>query len=121
MKSFDVVIVGGGGSTTSVPPIPGLREAGCLTHVGALVCQTRPESLVIVGAGPLGLEFGQMYARFGTRVTILERASVVFPTTEARLADVSHDVGGHHARCAGVYSRYHAIELLHITGIARAG
>lgn len=74
------------GSTASVPPIPGLPEAGYLTHVDAVALPRRPESLIVMGAGPLGLEFAQMYARFGTRVTILQRAPVVFPRTEARLA-----------------------------------
>jgi mercuric reductase len=74
------------GSTAAAPPVPGLREAGYLTHVEAVARQARPESLIVIGAGPLGLEFGQMYARFGTLVTILEHAPVVFPSTEARLA-----------------------------------
>jgi mercuric reductase len=75
------------GSTATVPPIPGLREAGYLTHIDALALQRRPESLIVIGAGPLGLEFGQLYARFGTQVTILQRAPVVFPRTERRLAE----------------------------------
>ncbi len=75
------------GSRSTVPPVPGLREAGYLTHIEALALQQRPDSLVVVGAGPLGLEFGQMYARFGARVTILQRAATVFPRTEARLAE----------------------------------
>lgn len=75
------------GSTATVPPIPGLREAGYLTHIDALALQQQPDSLAVIGAGPLGLEFGQMYARFGTRVTILQRAPTVFPRTEPRLAE----------------------------------
>ena len=74
------------GSTATVPSISGLAEIGHLTHVEALSLQRRPESLIVIGAGPLGLEFGQMYARFGTRVTILQRSPLVFPRTEARLA-----------------------------------
>ena len=74
------------GSTATVPSISGLAEAGYLTHIEALALQRRPESLIVIGAGPLGLEFGQMYARFGTRVTILQRGPLVFPRTEARLA-----------------------------------
>jgi mercuric reductase len=80
------------GSTATVPSIPGLREAGYLTHIEALKEQQRPESLIVIGAGPLGLEFGQLYARFGTHVTILQRAPIVFPRTEARLAERLADV-----------------------------
>jgi mercuric reductase len=74
------------GSTATVPSVPGLAETGYLTHIEALALQERPASLIVIGAGPLGLEFSQMYARFGTRVTILQRAPIVFPRTEARLA-----------------------------------
>jgi mercuric reductase len=74
------------GSTATVPSISGLNEAGYLTHIEALALQRRPESLIVIGGGAVGLEFGQMYARFGTRVTILQRSPVVFPRTEARLA-----------------------------------
>jgi mercuric reductase len=80
------------GSTATVPPIPGIREAGFLTHIEALKLQHRPESLVVIGAGPLGLEFSQMFARFGTKVTILQRGPRIFPAGEkeltARLAEV---------------------------------
>jgi mercuric reductase len=75
------------GSTATVPQIPGLREAGYVTHVEALALQQRPGSLVVIGGGPLGLEFAQMYARFGTHVTILQRAPVLFPRTEHVLAE----------------------------------
>jgi mercuric reductase len=74
------------GSTATVPPIPGLREAGFVTHIEALRLPAQPKELIVIGAGPLGLEFAQMYARFGTRVTILQRPSTVFPRTEERLA-----------------------------------
>jgi len=74
------------GSTATVPHIAGLREAGYVTHIEALAAQKRPKALVVIGAGPVGLEFGQMYARFGTTVTILHRSGSVFRRTEARLA-----------------------------------
>ena len=75
------------GSTASVPPIEGIREAGYLTHVQALKLKQQPRELLIVGGGPLGLEFAQMYARFGTKVTILERMSSLFPHSESTLVD----------------------------------
>ena len=65
------------GSTATVPSIPGLHEAGYFTHIAALALQRQPDSLIVLGGGPQGLEFGQMYARFGTQVTILDRKSVV--------------------------------------------
>ena len=80
------------GSTATVPPIAGIHEAGFITHIEALKLTTQPRMLIVVGAGPLGLEFAQMYARFGTQVTILQRSLSVFPRGEgeltARLAQV---------------------------------
>lgn len=75
------------GSTASVPPIEGIHDTGFLTHIDALKLEKQPKELIVVGAGPLGLEFAQMYARFGTKVTILERAASLFPSSERELVD----------------------------------
>jgi mercuric reductase len=75
------------GSTANVPPIEGIRETGFVTHIEALRMERQPKELVVVGAGPLGLEFAQMFARFGTRVTILERGDSIFPPAEKVLTD----------------------------------
>jgi mercuric reductase len=75
------------GSTANVPPIEGIREAGFVTHVEALKMPKQPKELVIIGAGPLGLEFSQMFSRFGTKVTILERSYSIFPHSEKILTD----------------------------------
>ena len=63
-----------------------LRDVGYVTHIEALAAQAKPEALVVIGAGAVGLEFGQMYARFGTKVTILRRSGSIYRRTEARLA-----------------------------------
>ncbi|MBI2613356.1 MAG: mercury(II) reductase [Candidatus Levybacteria bacterium] len=79
------------GSTTTVPPIEGIKEVGFITHIEALKFKEQPKELIIVGAGPLGLEFAQMYSRFGTKVTILHRGSSIFRGEEeliARLAEI---------------------------------
>src|SRR3989338_5799253 len=75
------------GSTASVPPIEGIREAGFITHIEALKMPKQPKELVVIGAGPLGLEFAQMFARFGTKVTILQRGDSIFPHSEKALTD----------------------------------
>jgi mercuric reductase len=59
------------GSRTAVPPIPGIEQVDWIDHVSALELEEVPDSLLIVGAGPVGLEFAQVFARFGTRVTIV--------------------------------------------------
>lgn len=60
------------GSLPRAPPIPGLAEAGCLDSTDALSLSSLPRSLVVIGAGAIGLELGQLFARFGVRVEILE-------------------------------------------------
>jgi pyruvate/2-oxoglutarate dehydrogenase complex dihydrolipoamide dehydrogenase (E3) component len=59
------------GSRTAVPTIPGIGDIEWIDHVTALELDDVPESLLIVGAGPVGLEFAQIFARFGSRVTIV--------------------------------------------------
>ncbi len=75
------------GSTAAVPPIEGIREAGFVTHVEALKLEKQPKELIVIGAGPLGLEFAQMYARFGTKVTVFELLPSIFPGSEKELVD----------------------------------
>ncbi len=62
------------GSRTAPVNIPGLEEAGYLSNREALLLQEIPASLVIIGGGYIGVEFAQMYSRFGSKVTILGRA-----------------------------------------------
>ena len=59
------------GSRTAVPTIPGIEDIEWIDHVTALELDDVPESLLVVGAGPVGLEFAQIFARFGSRVTIV--------------------------------------------------
>lgn len=75
------------GSTAAVPPIEGIQEVGFVTHIEALKMPRQPKELVVIGAGPLGLEFAQMFARFGTKVTILQRGDSIFPHSEKALTD----------------------------------
>ncbi len=75
------------GSTANVPPIEGMREVGFVTHIEALKMPKQPKELVVIGAGPVGLEFAQMFSRFGTKVTILQRGDSIFPHSEKALTD----------------------------------
>lgn len=75
------------GSTTTVPPIEGIEKVRFITHIEALKLEKQPKELIIVGAGPLGLEFGQMYSRFGTKVTILTRGDSIFKPGEKEITD----------------------------------
>jgi len=59
------------GGRTAVPGVPGIGETGWIDHISALELEEVPGSLLVVGGGPVGLEFAQMFARFGSRVTVV--------------------------------------------------
>ena len=60
------------GARAYVPPLPGLDHVHYLTSSGMMDLDVLPEHLVIIGGGYIGLEFAQMYRRFGSRVTLIE-------------------------------------------------
>src|SRR5512134_1287668 len=60
------------GGRASVPAMPGIQDVPFLTNSSMMDVDFLPEHLVIVGGSYIGLEFGQMYRRFGSRVTIVE-------------------------------------------------
>ncbi len=60
------------GTHATVPPIPGLAEAGPLTHIETLELDRLPAHLIVLGGGYVGLELAQAYRRFGSRVTVIE-------------------------------------------------
>ncbi len=71
------------GSRTAVPPIEGIEEIDWLDHVSALDLTEVPHSLLVVGAGAVGLEFGQAFSRFGSQVTIVDAAERIAPLADA--------------------------------------
>ena len=71
------------GSSTAVPPVEGIEDVPWLDHVSALDLDELPASLLVVGAGAVGLEFGQIFARFGAQVTIVDAADRIAPLADA--------------------------------------
>jgi len=63
------------GSTPALPPIPGLEQGPYLTNENIFDLTERPKQLVVIGAGPIGLELAQAFRRFGSEVTVLEAAT----------------------------------------------
>ncbi|MDE1765585.1 MAG: mercury(II) reductase [Thaumarchaeota archaeon] len=76
------------GSSPSVPPIHGIENVDYLTNVEALSLSKKPDSMIIIGGRALGLEFAQMYARFGTKVTVLQRSQRIIPEEEPEISDI---------------------------------
>lgn len=74
LLSADQIFVNVGGRA-SIPDMPGVDKVPYLTNVSMLELDTLPRHLVIVGGSYIGLEFGQIFRRFGSEVTIIEKAS----------------------------------------------
>ncbi|WMJ70623.1 FAD-containing oxidoreductase [Stenotrophomonas sp. 24(2023)] len=77
------------GGRASVPDLPGLDSIPYLTNTGIVALETLPRHLIVIGGSYIGLEFAQMYRRFGAAVTVLERADRVIAREDA---DVSEGV-----------------------------
>ena len=74
------------GSRTAVPPIEGIEDVDWIDHVGALDLTELPASLLVVGAGAVGLEFGQAFSRFGSDVTIVDALDQIAPRSDPQSA-----------------------------------
>jgi pyruvate/2-oxoglutarate dehydrogenase complex dihydrolipoamide dehydrogenase (E3) component len=70
------------GSSPAIPPIEGLDGIDFWTNQEAVAAEEAPSSLVVLGGGAIGLEFSQVFARFGSTVTVVERAPHLLPPEE---------------------------------------
>lgn len=99
-RELEVELAGGGhrrftaervflnlGTHAAIPPVPGLAVAAPLTHVEALELDRLPERLVVLGGGPVGCELAQVFRRFGSRVTIVQRHAQLLPREDPDLAE----------------------------------
>ena len=74
------------GGRAMVPDIPGVGEVPFLTNTTMMGVDTLPGHLVIIGGSYIGLEFAQMYRRFGSKVTVVERAAKLLPREDDEVA-----------------------------------
>ncbi len=75
------------GTEATIPPVPGLREGPYWTNREAIWKPAAPpRSLAVIGTGAIGIEFAQIYARFGTRVTAIEVLPQILPSEDADAA-----------------------------------
>ena len=75
------------GSENIIPPIEGLNEVGYITNVQAVSLPRLPKRLAIVGGGAIGIEFAQLFHRFGVEVTVLEHGPALLDKEDRELAD----------------------------------
>ena len=84
----DAIIVATG-SINAVPPIPGLKEnPNCIDSTGALSLEKLPKSMVVIGAGVIGLELACAYAAFGTKITVVEALDHMLPMLDGDLTKI---------------------------------
>ena len=74
------------GARPALPPIPGLAEAGPLTNETIFWLTELPRRLLVLGAGPIGCEMAQTFARFGSRVTLANRGGQILPREDGDAA-----------------------------------
>lgn len=75
------------GSSPVVPPIPGLADTPHLTNKEIFYLDALPGSMIILGAGPIGIEMAQAFNRFGTKVTVIDRSSQILGKEDKDMAD----------------------------------
>ncbi|MDR2891341.1 MAG: dihydrolipoyl dehydrogenase [Alistipes sp.] len=82
------------GSEAFVPPIPGLAEAGdtILTNREILASKERPESLVVIGGGVIGMEFASFFNSLGTKVTVVEMLPEILGQTEPQIGALLRNI-----------------------------
>jgi pyruvate/2-oxoglutarate dehydrogenase complex dihydrolipoamide dehydrogenase (E3) component len=76
------------GTAPAVPPIPGLAGTPLWTNREAIEAEAVPSSLIVLGGGPIGVELGQVYARFGAAVTIIEMTDRLLSVEEPEAGDL---------------------------------
>src|SRR5262245_9839082 len=81
----DKILIATGGRT-AVPPIAGIENVDWIDHITALELTEVPESLLVVGGGPVGLEFAQIFRRFGSRVTVVNHGDQIAARADADAA-----------------------------------
>jgi pyruvate/2-oxoglutarate dehydrogenase complex dihydrolipoamide dehydrogenase (E3) component len=76
------------GTRPSIPPLEGLDGVNYLTNASIMELRDVPEHLLVLGGGYIGLEFGQMFRRFGSQVTVIHRDEHILPREDADVTEV---------------------------------
>jgi pyruvate/2-oxoglutarate dehydrogenase complex dihydrolipoamide dehydrogenase (E3) component len=89
LLTADRILIATGGRT-AVPSIPGIEDVDWVDHITALELEEVPESLLVVGGGPVGLEFAQIFSRFGSQVTLICHGPQIAARADADAAAELH-------------------------------
>ncbi|VAX35668.1 Mercuric ion reductase [hydrothermal vent metagenome] len=80
------------GSTAFIPPIEGIKEVNYITNVEIFSLDKLPESLVVIGAGPIGMEMAQSFHRLGSKVTVVETTDCILPREDKDVSCYMHEL-----------------------------
>jgi pyruvate/2-oxoglutarate dehydrogenase complex dihydrolipoamide dehydrogenase (E3) component len=80
------------GTRAAVPPLAGLSSVAFLDNTTIMELEAVPEHLLVLGGGYIGLELGQMFRRFGSEVTIVQRATQLLPREDRDVADAIRQI-----------------------------
>ena len=80
------------GGRANAPPMPGLDDISYLTNVGMMEVDELPKHLVVVGGSYIGLEFAQMYRRFGAEVTVVEMGPRLIGREDPEISDAVREI-----------------------------
>ncbi len=80
------------GSSPVIPSVPGLEEADILTNITALELKRLPRSMAILGAGPVGVEFAQIFRRLGAEVHMIEKMGQILPEEDEELTTILEEI-----------------------------
>ena len=83
-----------------IPDIPGLREAGFETNETVMDMKSLPRSMVVIGGGQEGMEYAQMFHRFGVRITLLQRRERVLPREDEEISRERRSPASWRTSCA---------------------
>ena len=89
--SADRIFINTGGTAT-IPNWPGLRNVSYLTNTSIMDVEELPEHLIIAGGSYISLEFAQMFARFGSAVTVIERSSRIASREDGEVSDAIREI-----------------------------
>lgn len=77
------------GSSPAVPPVPGLSQVSYLTNREIFSLKSLPESMIVIGAGPIAIEMAQAFCRLGTKVDVVQRSGQILSREDNDLAEMA--------------------------------
>ncbi|MFW9879108.1 MAG: mercury(II) reductase [Candidatus Thorarchaeota archaeon] len=79
------------GSSSLIPPIKGIEQVDYITNIEALQLKKLPKSMIVIGGGALGVEFAQLFSRYGTKVNLFEMLDRIVPNEEPEISKYLED------------------------------